>query len=189
VNETLPVGRVIACGSQTTGEPRWLPEGPLVEVLVLDDVPLDALPTGTRLRLGPEAVVEILAPVAAGSAGLVAALQEGRTGARVVAGGPVGPGDPVAIEAVVLPTEDVLDLHAFHPADTAAVVEEYLAAARAAGLREVRIVHGRGKGVQRALVRRLLAGSAHVSAFGEAPGERGGWGATVVRLRPEDAAR
>jgi dsDNA-specific endonuclease/ATPase MutS2 len=91
-------------------------------------------------------------------------------------------GEPVTIDAVPLPLEDSLDLHSFRPEETADVVREYLGLARAAGFREVRIVHGRGRGVQRETVRRVLGGSAEVAGFADAPPERGGWGATVVRL-------
>jgi dsDNA-specific endonuclease/ATPase MutS2 len=68
------------------------------------------------------------------------------------------------------------------------VVSEYLDEARRAGVGEVRIVHGRGRGVQRAIIRRLLAEAPGVAGFADAPPTRGGWGATVVRLRRgEDA--
>ena len=85
-----------------------------------------------------------------------------------------------------LPIEDALDLHSFAPADIPSVVEEYVAAARAAGLTEVRLIHGRGIGVQRARVQALLARLPGVAAAWEAPADRGGWGATVVRLAPAD---
>lgn len=85
--------------------------------------------------------------------------------------------DPVA-----LPLEDSIDLHPFAPRDVPAVVEEYLRAARAAGLREVRLIHGRGAGVQRARVHSLLSRLPCVARAYEAPAERGGWGATVVEL-------
>jgi len=62
------------------------------------------------------------------------------------------------------------------------VVEEYLRACRARGIREARLVHGRGKGVQRASVRRLLGTLAFVESFDDAPPASGGWGATLVRL-------
>jgi DNA-nicking Smr family endonuclease len=88
------------------------------------------------------------------------------------------PEDPVA-----LPIEDSIDLHAFAPRDVPAVVEAYLEAARDAGFEEVRVIHGRGKGVQKERVRQLLAESAHVAHFEEATPDRGGWGATVVRLK------
>ena len=92
------------------------------------------------------------------------------------------PRDTGEDEPVVLPIEDALDLHAFSPRDVPDVVRSYLEAARDAGFHEVRIVHGRGIGVQREAVRRILAADPTVEEFGDAPPERGGWGATVVRL-------
>ncbi|HYX23839.1 MAG TPA: Smr/MutS family protein [Thermoanaerobaculia bacterium] len=89
--------------------------------------------------------------------------------------------DPTA--AVELPITDVLDLHSFRPAEVADVVREYLDAAWAKGLRELRIIHGRGIGVQRQTVRTLLTRDPRVVDFGDAPAEAGGWGATWVRLR------
>ena len=89
---------------------------------------------------------------------------------------------------MVLPVEDALDLHSFAPADVPSVVEEYLAAARAAGLVEVRLIHGRGRGVQKARVQALLARLPGVVAAWEAPADRGGWGATVVTLAPPEVA-
>jgi DNA-nicking Smr family endonuclease len=85
-------------------------------------------------------------------------------------------------EPVVLPITDVLDLHTFSPRDIPSVVEEYLRECRERGLLQVRLIHGRGRGVQRAVVRRLLAGAPQVVAFSDAPPERGGWGATIVTL-------
>ena len=86
-------------------------------------------------------------------------------------------------EPVRIPIEDALDLHAFPPRDVVSVVEEYLTAARERGFREVRLIHGRGIGVQRSVVHALLSRHPLVSSFAEAPPERGGWGATLVRLR------
>ena len=86
-------------------------------------------------------------------------------------------------EPVNLPIEDSLDLHAFAPWDVRPVVDEYLKEAGARGFREVRLIHGRGIGVQRASVQALLAGHPLVERFFDAPPERGGWGATVVVLR------
>ena len=86
-------------------------------------------------------------------------------------------------EPVALPIEDSLDLHTFAPRDVASVVEEYLIEAAARGFTEVRVIHGRGIGVQREIVRAVLTRHALVDSFADAPGERGGWGATVVRLR------
>ena len=85
---------------------------------------------------------------------------------------------------VSLPIEDSLDLHAFAPKDVRPVVDEYLREAAARGFREVRLIHGRGIGMQRASVQALLAGHPLVERFSDAPPERGGWGATIVILRP-----
>jgi len=86
-------------------------------------------------------------------------------------------------EAVVLPISDVLDLHSFQPREVPDVVRDYLDAAYERGLRALRIIHGRGAGVQRATVRRLLDRDPRVEAFGDAPLEAGGWGATWIKLR------
>jgi DNA-nicking Smr family endonuclease len=90
------------------------------------------------------------------------------------------PGEPF-----VLPIGEELDLHAFAPRDVASVVEEYLRECRARGVLLVRVVHGRGRGVQRAEVRRLLAGLPGIGSFADAPPSWGGWGATIVRLEPQ----
>ncbi len=87
-------------------------------------------------------------------------------------------------EPVVVPIEDSLDLHAFAPQDIPSVVDEYLRAARQRGLKEVRLIHGRGQGVQRGIVQSLLAGHELVKRFFDAPAERGGWGATIVVFKP-----
>ena len=82
-----------------------------------------------------------------------------------------------------IPIEDEIDLHAFAPRDAVSVVEEYVAEAAGAGLRQVRIVHGRGTGYRREMVRQALSRHPLVETFGDAPPEAGGWGATIVRLR------
>jgi DNA-nicking Smr family endonuclease len=87
-------------------------------------------------------------------------------------------------ESVVVPIEDHIDLHAFAPRDVRSVVEAYLEAALAAGFREVRLIHGRGIGVQRSSVRALLARHPAVVAFEDDDPLRGGRGATLVLLRP-----
>ena len=84
-----------------------------------------------------------------------------------------------------VPIEDTIDLHTFAPRDVTSVVECYLEEAVRAGLREVRIIHGRGTGVQKETVRQLLAASPLVERFEEAPPERGGWGATIAWLRSD----
>ena len=82
-----------------------------------------------------------------------------------------------------LPIEDVFDLHSVSPKDVKAVVEEYLIEANRIGLKELRIIHGRGTGVQRELVRTVLARTPFVVSYSDAPAEAGGWGATIVTLR------
>lgn len=91
------------------------------------------------------------------------------------------PDDPFP-EPVRLPIEDVFDLHTVSPKEVKAVVEEYLIEAHRAGLRELRIIHGRGIGVQREIVRGVLERSGLVTGFRDAPAEAGGWGATLVIL-------
>jgi len=81
-----------------------------------------------------------------------------------------------------LPIEDRLDLHTFLPRDIKSVVEEYINAAHEAGLREVRLIHGRGKGVQRGIVQQALERHPLVEAFWDAAETH--LGATVARLRP-----
>ena len=86
-------------------------------------------------------------------------------------------------EEVHVPIEDSMDLHPFRPRDVRSVVESYLEEAVAAGFREVRLIHGRGIGVQREIVHSLLSKHPDVESFADAPPGRGGWGATVVHLR------
>ncbi len=86
--------------------------------------------------------------------------------------------DPPAPHSV--PIDGELDLHAFQPRDVAPVVEEYVRAAHAAGLREVRLVHGRGTGVQRGIVQAALERHPLVAAFDDDPGSA--LGATLARL-------
>ena len=80
-----------------------------------------------------------------------------------------------------VPIEDALDLHAFAPRDIRSVVEAYVDAAHDAGLREVRLIHGRGKGIQRGIVQQALERHALVEAFWDAAESH--LGATVARLR------
>ncbi len=91
---------------------------------------------------------------------------------------PWEPGAPVE-----LPITDVLDLHSFPPREVKDVVRTWLDAAYEKGFRQVRIIHGRGIGVQRQTVRTLLARDPRVVEMGDAPAEAGGWGATWVTLR------
>ena len=89
-------------------------------------------------------------------------------------------------EPVELAITDVFDLHAIPPQQTKAVLEEYLLQAHARGYRYVRIIHGKGIGVQREITRKVLARTSFVVEFHDAPPEAGGWGATVVELRSMD---
>jgi DNA-nicking Smr family endonuclease len=92
------------------------------------------------------------------------------------------PNDPFP-GPVPFPIEDVLDLHTVSPRDVKEVVEEYLIEAHRLGLKALRIIHGRGIGVQRENVRGVLQRSPLVLSYKDAPMEAGGWGATVVTLR------
>lgn len=87
-----------------------------------------------------------------------------------------------APEEVIVPIEDHIDLHSFHPRDIRSVVEAYIEEAVAAGFREVRVIHGRGIGIQRKMVRSLLSTHPSVTGYFDAPDLRGGRGATIVRL-------
>jgi dsDNA-specific endonuclease/ATPase MutS2 len=86
-------------------------------------------------------------------------------------------------EPIRIPITDVFDLHSIPPRDAKAVVEEYLREAHRLGFKALRIIHGRGIGVQREMVRSVLARAEFVADFRDAPGEAGGWGATIVTLR------
>ncbi len=86
-------------------------------------------------------------------------------------------------EPVRIPIADVFDLHTVPPRDVKPVVEEYLVEAHRLGLKALRIIHGRGIGVQREIVRSVLARSPLVLEFSDAPLEAGGWGATIVSLK------
>ncbi|MGA2598479.1 MAG: Smr/MutS family protein [Bryobacteraceae bacterium] len=86
-------------------------------------------------------------------------------------------------EPIRIPITDVFDLHSVPPRDVKPIVEEYLEEAHRLGLRALRIIHGRGIGVQREIVRAVLSRTPFVESFGDAPAEAGGWGATVVNLK------
>ena len=85
-------------------------------------------------------------------------------------------------EPIELEITDVLDLHSFPPSDVKALVREYLDLAYAKGLRRLRIIHGKGTGTQRRMVRAILERDPRVVTYGDPPGEAGGWGATWVTL-------
>jgi dsDNA-specific endonuclease/ATPase MutS2 len=86
-------------------------------------------------------------------------------------------------EPLPLEIGDVLDLHSFPPREAADLVRHWLDEVAARGLRELRIIHGRGAGVQREMVHSILRRDPRVLSFGDAPGGAGGWGATCVTLR------
>jgi dsDNA-specific endonuclease/ATPase MutS2 len=86
-------------------------------------------------------------------------------------------------EPVRIPITDVFDLHTVPPRDVKGVVEEYLAEAHRLGFKALRIIHGRGIGVQREIVRSVLARTEFVLDFRDAPAEAGGWGATIITLK------
>ena len=82
--------------------------------------------------------------------------------------------------------EDVLDLHTFAPREIADLVDHYLTEARSSGHREVRIIHGKGTGTLRRVVHGICGRHPGVAQFALAPAHLGGWGATVVALKPPD---
>ena len=85
--------------------------------------------------------------------------------------------DPIRIQIT-----DVFDLHTVPPRDVAAIVDAYLDEAHEMGFKAIRIIHGKGIGVQRETVRKVLSRKPYVKAFRDAPLEAGSWGATVVDL-------
>jgi dsDNA-specific endonuclease/ATPase MutS2 len=97
-------------------------------------------------------------------------------------------GDPFP-DPVVIEFSDVLDLHSIPPRQIEAVVEDYLDEAVRRRVRWVRIIHGKGIGVQREKVRAILERRASVLAFSDAPAEAGGWGATIVTLACDESER
>ena len=89
-------------------------------------------------------------------------------------------------DVVVIEFTDVIDLHSIPPSQVRAVVEDFIEEAHRRGVRWVRIIHGKGIGVQREMVRSILSRTPYVVDFRDAPPETGGWGATAVTLRVDD---
>lgn len=98
-------------------------------------------------------------------------------------GSPRSPRSNDEADLYVVPIEESIDLHHFRPQEILAVVDAYIDAALEAGFREVRLIHGRGKGVQRASIRKFLEHDPRVERFAESSPDRGGWGATLAWLR------
>jgi len=84
---------------------------------------------------------------------------------------------------ICIPIEDWIDLHTFSPKETPSLLEEYLLECQKKGFREVRIIHGKGKGVQMNIVHSSLKKSPLVESFKLAPPEAGAWGATIAYLK------
>jgi DNA-nicking Smr family endonuclease len=95
---------------------------------------------------------------------------------------PPGEDDAPFPDPVPLPLDGTLDLHAFSPAEVGELVPEWIGACRAAGIRELRIVHGKGTGALRRSVEAILSREPRVRAFRPAAEDGGGWGATLVEL-------
>jgi len=87
-------------------------------------------------------------------------------------------------ELVEVQITDVFDLHSFAPRDAKAALEAYLDEAIRLGYQAIRIIHGRGIGAQREMVRKVLSRTEEVIEYKDAPAEAGGWGATIVTLNP-----
>jgi DNA-nicking Smr family endonuclease len=82
-----------------------------------------------------------------------------------------------------IPIEDWIDLHTFSPKEIFPLLEDYLVECQKKGFKEVRIIHGKGKGVQRNMVHSFLRKSPFVESFHDAPLEAGSWGATIANLK------
>lgn len=87
------------------------------------------------------------------------------------------------MEPIRIPIEDVLDLHTFRPQDIKNLLEDYFDECIKAGIFSVRVIHGKGKGIQKRQVHRVLRKNPQVKRFQDAPPEAGGWGATLVELK------
>ncbi len=85
-------------------------------------------------------------------------------------------------EPIQMPIDGVLDLHTFKPSDLPGLLNDYLEACQEAGIRQVRIIHGKGRGTLRRRVHHLLANHPQVRTYQDAPPEAGGWGATIAVL-------
>jgi len=87
------------------------------------------------------------------------------------------------MQPVKIDIEDVLDLHTFKPSDVPDLLEDYIIECVKAGIFSLRIIHGKGKGIQKKRVQKLLKNNPKVESFQDTPPEAGGWGATLVGLK------
>lgn len=90
------------------------------------------------------------------------------------------------LEPIELPIDGILDLHTFQPREVKKLVPDYLAACREKGILEVRLIHGKGTGILRDTVHSILGRLSEVVSFRLAGDEKGGWGATLVVLKPPE---
>jgi dsDNA-specific endonuclease/ATPase MutS2 len=88
------------------------------------------------------------------------------------------------MKPIKIPIQDVLDLHTFRPQNISDLLENYFDECIKAGIVSVRVIHGKGKGIQKKQVQRILQKDSRVKNFKDAPPEAGGWGATLVELKP-----
>ena len=93
------------------------------------------------------------------------------------------PNSELDLEAIPIPIEDWIDLHTFSPKEIPSLLEEYLSECQKKGFKEVRIIHGKGKGVQMNIVHSFLEKSPLIESFKWAPPEAGAWGATIACLK------
>jgi len=89
------------------------------------------------------------------------------------------------MQPVKIDIEDVLDLHTFKPGDVPELLEDYIFECIKAGIFSLRIIHGKGKGIHKKRVQKLLKNNPKVESFQDAPPEAGGWGATLVELKKD----
>ena len=87
------------------------------------------------------------------------------------------------MEPIILPIEDILDLHQFRPKEIPSLLTEYLSECRKAQIYSVRIIHGKGQGILKNMVLQHLKKNPLVLSFKDAPIDGGGWGATLVELK------
>ena len=87
------------------------------------------------------------------------------------------------MDPVIVPIDGVLDLHTFAPGELKGLMQDYIDACLESNIHDLRIIHGKGRGVMRARVRSLLEKNPRVEAIADAPADAGGWGATLVTLK------